>query len=90
MPLARNAIYESGAQILAAPTWDKSPNWLQSMQHIAREGGLFILSTCMALKIDDIPDENVFPEIRGLKGPFMCLNSARYGISWGTIGENEG
>ncbi|MDH4058055.1 MAG: nitrilase, partial [Cyclobacteriaceae bacterium] len=30
MPLARNAIYQSGAQILAAPTWDKSKNWLQS------------------------------------------------------------
>ena len=37
MPLARNAMYEGGAQILAAPTWDKSPNWLISMQHIARD-----------------------------------------------------
>ena len=51
MPLARNGVYESGAQILAAPTWDKSPKWLQSMQHIAREGGLFIISTCMCLKM---------------------------------------
>jgi glutaryl-CoA dehydrogenase len=33
-----------------------------------------------------IPKENVFPEIRGLKGPLSCLNSARYGISWGVIG----
>jgi nitrilase len=41
MPLARNAIYESGAQILAAPTWDKGDDWLGSMRHIAREGGLF-------------------------------------------------
>lgn len=60
MPLARNAIYESGAQILASPTWDKSPNWLQSMQHIAREGGLFVISTCMVLKMDDIPDKYEF------------------------------
>ncbi len=29
------------------------------------------------------PDENAFPDVRGLKGPFTCLNSARYGISWG-------
>jgi glutaryl-CoA dehydrogenase len=36
-----------------------------------------------------IPDENVFPDIRGLKGPFMCLNSARYGIAWGVIGAAE-
>jgi len=63
MPLARNAIYESGAQILATPTWDKSPNWIQSMQHIAREGGLFIISTCMALKIEDIPDEYEFKKL---------------------------
>ena len=32
------------------------------------------------------PDENVFPDIRGLKGPFGCLNNARYGIAWGALG----
>lgn len=68
MPLARNAIYEFGTQILAAPTWDKSPNWIQSMQHIAREGGLFVISTCMALKMDDVPDaygfKKLYPEGR--------------------------
>lgn len=63
MPLARTAIYESGAQILAAPTWDKSPNWLQTMQHIAREGGLFVISTCMALRMDDIPDAYAFKKL---------------------------
>ncbi len=36
-----------------------------------------------------VPDENVFPDIRGLKGPFMCLNSARYGIAWGAVGAAE-
>lgn len=43
------------------------------------------------LVFDDVfvPDENVFPDIKGLKGPFMCLNSARYGIAWGTIGAAE-
>ncbi len=30
-----------------------------------------------------VPEENIFPDVRGLKGPFTCLNSARYGISWG-------
>jgi nitrilase len=62
MPLARNAIYQSGAQILVSPTWDKSANWLQSMQHIAREGGLFVMSTCMALHMNDIPDEYNFKQ----------------------------
>jgi len=63
MPLARNAVYESGAQLLAAPTWDKNPNWLQSMQHIAREGGLFVISVCMALSMDDIPDHYEFKKL---------------------------
>ncbi len=36
-----------------------------------------------------VPDELVFPEIRGLKGPFACLNNARYGIAWGTVGAAE-
>ncbi len=35
------------------------------------------------------PEENAFPEVRGLKGPFTCLNSARYGIAWGTLGAAE-
>jgi len=35
------------------------------------------------------PEENAFPKVRGLKGPFTCLNSARYGISWGALGAAE-
>lgn len=33
-----------------------------------------------------VPKENIFPKVTGLKGPLGCLNSARYGISWGVIG----
>ncbi|MBR9870385.1 MAG: acyl-CoA dehydrogenase [Gammaproteobacteria bacterium] len=36
-----------------------------------------------------VPEENAFPEVRGLKGPFTCLDSARYGISWGALGAAE-
>ncbi|MEM7020812.1 MAG: acyl-CoA dehydrogenase [Pseudomonadota bacterium] len=36
-----------------------------------------------------VPEENRFPEIAGLKGPFGCLNMARYGISWGALGAAE-
>jgi glutaryl-CoA dehydrogenase len=36
-----------------------------------------------------VPEENMFPDVRGLKGPFTCLNSARYGISWGALGAAE-
>jgi glutaryl-CoA dehydrogenase len=35
------------------------------------------------------PEENAFPEVHGLKGPFTCLNSARYGIAWGALGAAE-
>ena len=33
-----------------------------------------------------VPKENIFPTVKGLKGPLSCLNSARYGIAWGAIG----
>ena len=36
-----------------------------------------------------VSDEQLLPEISGLKGPFECLNSARYGISWGALGAAE-
>jgi glutaryl-CoA dehydrogenase len=41
--------------------------------------------------MDDVfcPDENAFPDVRGLKGPFTCLNSARFGIAWGALGAAE-
>ena len=36
-----------------------------------------------------VPEESLLPNIQGLKGPFGCLNRARYGISWGVIGAAE-
>ena len=36
-----------------------------------------------------VPAENIFPEVKGLKGPFGCLNKARYGIAWGALGAAE-
>lgn len=36
-----------------------------------------------------VPDEMAFPDVRGLRGPFSCLNSARYGIVWGALGAAE-
>ena len=36
-----------------------------------------------------VPDENLMPNITGLKGPFGCLNRARYGIAWGVMGAAE-
>jgi glutaryl-CoA dehydrogenase len=41
--------------------------------------------------MDDVfvPDENLLPHVKGLKGPFGCLNKARYGIAWGAMGAAE-
>jgi glutaryl-CoA dehydrogenase len=36
-----------------------------------------------------VPEENLLPNVQGLKGPFGCLNSARYGIAWGALGAAE-
>jgi glutaryl-CoA dehydrogenase len=36
-----------------------------------------------------VPEENLLPEVEGLKGPFSCLNKARFGIAWGALGAAE-
>ncbi len=36
-----------------------------------------------------VPEENVLPDVSGLKGPFSCLNKARYGVAWGALGAAE-
>ena len=48
-------------------------------------------STTGMIQLDDcpVPEANVFPKVEGLKGPFSCLNSARYGIAWGVMGALE-
>jgi glutaryl-CoA dehydrogenase len=55
--------------------------------------GKFSLRTSVTGEIvmDDVfvPEENLLPHVQGLKGPFACLNSARYGIAWGALGAAE-
>ena len=43
------------------------------------------------IMMDDVfvPAENMLPKVKGLRGPFSCLNNARYGISWGALGAAE-
>jgi nitrilase len=60
MPLARYALYAQNIDIYVAPTWDCGDTWLASMNHIAREGGCWVLSTATALQGADVPD--TFPE----------------------------
>eukprot|EP01126_Amoeba_proteus_P010291 TRINITY_DN13_c0_g1_i4.p1 TRINITY_DN13_c0_g1~~TRINITY_DN13_c0_g1_i4.p1 ORF type:complete len:423 (-),score=86.53 TRINITY_DN13_c0_g1_i4:214-1482(-) len=45
--------------------------------------GMIVLEDCV------VPQENVLPGAKGLRGPFSCLNSARFGIAWGALGAAE-
>ncbi len=63
MPLARQAMHAAGTQILLAPTWDKSEKWLNGMQFIAREGGMFVISCCQAIRIKNIPNKYEFKNL---------------------------
>lgn len=60
MPLARYGLYAQDIDIYIAPTWDSGETWIASMNHIAREGGCWVLSTATALQGNDIPAS--FPE----------------------------
>ena len=57
MPLARAALYARGIDILLAPTWDNDDVWPASMQHIAKEGRVYVLSCSPVLRDGDIPEE---------------------------------
>ena len=73
----RGFVLEKGMEGLSAPKID----------------GKFSLraSTTGEIVMDDVfvPEENMFPEVKGLRGPFGCLNRARYGIAWGAMGAAE-
>jgi len=60
MPLARYAMYASGTEIYLAPTWDSGEPWLSTLRHIAKEGRVYVIGCCMALRRDDIPDRFEF------------------------------
>jgi glutaryl-CoA dehydrogenase len=73
----RGFILNKGAKGLSAPTIHSKVGLRASITGEIVMDGVFC------------PDEDAFPEVRGLKGPFTCLNSARYGIAWGALGAAE-
>lgn len=56
MPLARCALYAQGVDIYIAPTYDTGERWIATMQHIAREGGCWVLGSGCAFQGRHIPD----------------------------------
>ena len=57
MPLARFALYAQGIDIHIAPTYDSGEAWTGTLQHIAREGGCWVIGAGMALRNHDLPDD---------------------------------
>lgn len=55
MPLARAALYAQGIDIYLAPTWDNSDVWVASMQHIAKEGRMFVVGVNFCIRGSDVP-----------------------------------
>ncbi len=62
MPLARYAMYAAGVQIYIAPTWDRGEPWISTLRHIAKEGRVYVLGCCSAMRRDDVPDRLPFKE----------------------------
>ncbi len=60
MPLARYALYSQGVELYIAPTYDSGDDWVSSLQHIAREGGCWVIGCGNLMQGSDIPDD--FPE----------------------------
>jgi glutaryl-CoA dehydrogenase len=73
----RGFVLEKGMQGLSAPAIHSKVGLRASITGEIVMDGVFV------------PEENAFPEVQGLKGPFTCLNSARYGIAWGALGAAE-
>ena len=56
------------------------------------EGKFSLRASCTGMILMQdvfVPAENMLPKVKGLRGPFSCLNNARYGISWGALGAAE-
>ena len=62
MPLARYAMYAWGTQIYVAATWDRGEPWLSTIRHIAKEGRMYVLSSCIVLRKADISDRYPFKQ----------------------------
>jgi len=57
MPLARFALYAQGIEIHIAPTYDSGDGWVGTLQHIAREGGCWVVGAGVALRNADFPED---------------------------------
>ena len=75
--IIRGFILEKGMEGLSAPKLEGKFSLRASVT------GMIVMEQVF------VPDENLMPNVEGLKGPFGCLNKARYGIAWGALGAAE-
>ena len=73
----RGFILEKGMQGLSAPKIDGKFSLRASVT------GMIMMDNVM------VPEDAMLPKVKGLRGPFSCLNNARYGIAWGALGAAE-
>ena len=67
-------------------------NEMEGIETPKIEGKLSLRTSVTGMILLDevkVPKENMFTTVKGLKGPFSCLNQARFGIAWGTLGSAE-
>ncbi len=94
MPLARQALYAWGTQILAAPTWDRGDLWVATLRHIGKEGGLYVIGCCQALHLRDIPGRLEFTEfypegVEWINTGGSCIVDPRGNVVAGPVHEKE-
>ncbi|MGH7687789.1 MAG: carbon-nitrogen hydrolase family protein [Candidatus Dormibacteria bacterium] len=71
MPLARMAMYAQGVDIYVAPTWDCNEVWVSTLQHIAKEGRMYVVGVAACLRGSDVPVE-LRGTIYGGDDDWMC------------------
>jgi nitrilase len=72
MPLARAAMYQRGIDVLLAPTWDNSDEWIPTLRHIAKEGQIFVVGVTACMRGSDVPrDLSSADEIYGGEDDWM-------------------
>ena len=73
----------------AASSWRRATKGLEAPAIHGKVGLRASITGQILLDDAFVPEENLLPGVHGLKGPFTCLNSARFGIAWGALGAAE-
>src|ERR1051326_4641312 len=60
MRRAAYGMYGFGTAIYVAPTWDRGEPWLSTVRHIAKEGRVYVVAPCCAVRVSDVPERYVF------------------------------